>query len=233
MLGDVFTSLVQALTGSILVAASASLAWGVLSIALSPCHLASIPLIVGFLTAGGGLTVRRTVALSTVFASGILMTVVIIGVVTASLGRLMGDIGTVGNYTVAGIFLLMGLYLMDVIALPSFGLDLRPTRSQGFGAAFILGLLFGVALGPCTFAFMAPVIGVVFHTATTDIRFGLILFAAFAIGHCGVIACAGSLATTVQRYLNWTGNSRATVWLRRICGFLVVLGGIYLILTIP
>jgi cytochrome c-type biogenesis protein len=87
MLGDVFTSLVQALTGSILVAASASLAWGVLSIALSPCHLASIPLIVGFLTAGGGLIVRRTVALSTVFAFGILLTVIIIGVVTASLGR--------------------------------------------------------------------------------------------------------------------------------------------------
>jgi cytochrome c-type biogenesis protein len=127
----------------------------------------------------------------------------------------------------------MGLYLMDVIALPSFGLDLRPTRSRGFGAAFTLGLLFGVALGPCTFAFMAPVIGVVFHTATTDIRLGLILFAAFAVGHCGVIAGAGSLATTVQRYLKWTGHSRATVWLRRVCGFLVVLGGIYLILTIP
>lgn len=232
MLGDVFTLLVQALTGSIFVAASASLAWGVLSIALSPCHLASIPLIVGFLT-GGGLTARRTAALSTVFASGILSTVVIIGLVTASLGRLMGDIGTLGNYAVAGIFLLMGLYLMDVITLPSFGLDLRPTQRRGFGAAFTLGLLFGAALGPCTFAFMAPVIGVVFRTATTDLRFGLILFTAFAIGHCGVIAGAGSLATTVQRYLKWTADSHATAWLRRVCGFLVVLGGVYLILTIP
>ena len=41
-----FVTLTRAVEGSALVALGASFAWGVLSILLSPCHLASIPLIV-------------------------------------------------------------------------------------------------------------------------------------------------------------------------------------------
>ena len=71
---------------------------------LSPCHLASIPLIVGFIDQQGGISTRRAFAISTLFAVGILITIGAIGAITAAAGRMMGDVGRYGNYFVAAIF---------------------------------------------------------------------------------------------------------------------------------
>lgn len=229
MIEGIFNTLYEALMGAAWIAVLASVGWGVLSILLSPCHLSSIPLIVGFISSQGKISVRRTFYMSLIFAVGILITIAAIGIITASLGRLMGDIGSIGNYLVAGIFFLVGLYLLDIIKVDWNNIGLRKTKSKGFLAALILGLLFGIALGPCTFAYMAPVLGVVFQTAQTDYLFSIILLAAFGIGHCSVIVVAGTLTGKVQKYLNWSEGSKTILWIKRICGMLVILGGIYLI----
>jgi cytochrome c-type biogenesis protein len=232
MLDSIFTALYEAMMGAAWIAVLASLGWGVLSILLSPCHLSSIPLIVGYITSQGKMTVGRTFNISLVFSLGILITIALIGVITASLGRLMGDLGSFGNYFVAVIFFVVGLYLLDIIKLDWNNAGLRKTKSKGLLAALILGLLFGLALGPCTFAYMAPVLGIVFQTAQTDYFFSLVLLAAFGIGHCGVIVAAGTLTGKVQKYLNWSEGSKTILWIKRICGVLVILGGIYLIYTV-
>ncbi len=232
MIEGIFTTLYEAMMGAAWVAVLASLGWGILSILLSPCHLSSIPLIIGFISSQGKISLGRTFYISLIFAVGILITIAAIGVITASLGRLMGDVGSVGNYLVAGIFFLVGLYLLDVIKIDWNNAGLRKTKSKGLLAALILGLLFGIALGPCTFAYMAPVLGVVFQTAQTDYIFSVILLAAFGIGHCSVIVGAGTLTGKVQKYLNWSEGSKTILWIKRICGVLVILGGIYLIYTV-
>ncbi len=216
--------------GTAWIAVFASFSWGVLSILLSPCHLSSIPLVVGFISSQGKISVGKTFIISLVFSLGILFTIAIIGIITASLGRLMGDIGSIGNYLVAGIFFLVGLYLLDIIKF-DWNRGLRQTKSKGLLAALILGLLFGLALGPCTFAFMAPVLGVVFETAQTNYFLAIIFLLAFGIGHCSVIVGAGTLTGKVQKYLNWSEESKAILWIKRICGILVILGGVYLIYT--
>jgi len=232
MLDSIFITLYEAMMGAAWIAVLASLGWGVLSIILSPCHLSSIPLIVGFISSQGKMTVGRTFNISLVFSLGILFTIGLIGVITASLGRLMGDLGSFGNYFVAVIFFIVGLYLLDVIKLDWNNSALKQTKKKGLLAALILGLIFGLALGPCTFAYMAPVLGVVFQTAQTDYIFSIILLAAFGIGHCGVIVGAGTLTGKVQKYLNWSEGSKTILWIKRICGVLVILGGIYLIYTV-
>ena len=55
MIESLFASLSSALQGGLWIAVTAALAWGLLSILLSPCHLASIPLIVGFISGQGNL----------------------------------------------------------------------------------------------------------------------------------------------------------------------------------
>ena len=156
MFEGIFTSLYEAMTGAVWISVLASFAWGVLSILLSPCHLSSIPLVVGFISSQGKISIGRTFNISLIFSIGILITIAVIGIITASLGRLMGDIGSVGNYLVAAIFFLVGLYLLDVIKLDWNTLGLKQSAAKGLLAALILGLLFGLALGPCTFAYMAP-----------------------------------------------------------------------------
>lgn len=232
MIDGIFNLLYEAMNGAVWIAVLASFAWGVLSILLSPCHLSSIPLVVGFISSQGRISLGRTFNISLIFAVGILITIAVIGIITASLGRLMGDIGSAGNYLVAAIFFLVGLYLLDIIKLNWNSFGLRQTKAKGLVAALILGLLFGLALGPCTFAYMAPVLGVVFQTAQTNYFLALIFLLAFGLGHCFVIVSAGTLAKKVQKYLNWSEESKTILWIKRICGVLVIFGGIYLIVSI-
>ena len=224
-----FVALTRAVEGSAAVALGASLVWGLLSIVLSPCHLASIPLIIGFIDEQGRTSTRHAFWLSTLFASGILITIAVIGVVTAALGHLMVQVGAWGSYLVAVIFLLVGLQLLGVLPLPLPGAGTPGMRRKGLLAALILGLVFGIALGPCTFAYMAPMLAVTFRVAATNLLYGVLLLLAYGVGHCSVIVAAGTSTELVQRYLNWTEASRGAVLLRQICGVLVIAGGLYLI----
>jgi cytochrome c-type biogenesis protein len=229
-------SILEWLSGAVgatpLVALTASFLWGVLSILLSPCHLTSIPLIVGFISGQETTSTRRAFSLALLFSLGILATIGIIGLVTGLLGRMLGDVGPYGNYVLAAIFLLVGLYLLEVIPLP---FNAAPGESafkrKGALAALILGLLFGIALGPCTFAYMAPMLAVVFSLASTRFLYGVLLLLMYGLGHCSVIVAAGTLTEVVQRYLNWTARSRGVTIVKKVCGVLVILGGIYLIWT--
>jgi len=227
----IFAALTDAMQSSVLVAASGALAWGILSVVLSPCHLSSIPLIIAFIGETGGGSTRRAFSLAALFGLGILVTIAAIGAVTAALGRMLGDLGPYGNYAIALIFLVLGLHFLGLIPMPWSGGGPRGPARKGLLAAFILGLIFGVALGPCTFAFMAPILGVAFKVAATNWAYAVALLLLYGIGHCGVIVAAGTSASTVQRYLDWNERSRGGIWLRRTCGVLVLLGGIYLIYT--
>jgi cytochrome c-type biogenesis protein len=231
MIERIFTNLTQAVEGTAALAIAASFVWGILSILLSPCHLASIPLIVGFIDEQGRISTKRAFAISALFAIGILITIAGIGAITATAGKMLGDVGKYGNYFVALIFFLVGLHLLDVIPMPVSGPAKVGLKRKGILAAFILGLVFGIALGPCTFAYMAPMLGVTFKTAQTNPLYGASLLITYGLGHCSVIVFAGTFTEVVQRYMNWNERSRGAIILKRVCGVLVILGGLYLIYT--
>jgi cytochrome c-type biogenesis protein len=230
---SLFDSLTGALQGAPLIALAAAMAWGVLSILLSPCHLSSIPLIVGFIDGQGIVTKRRAFALSGLFSLGILATIAAIGAITGMMGRLIGDVGKTGTYFVAVIFLVIGLHLLEVITVPFLGAANQPKmKRKGTLAALVIGLVFGVALGPCTFAYMAPMLGIAFSVASTRPVFAGSLVLFYAIGHCAVIVLAGTFTSMVQKYLNWNERSRGAVILKKVCGALVILGGVYLVWSV-
>jgi cytochrome c-type biogenesis protein len=230
---ELFTQLTRAVEGTPAIAIVASFIWGILSILLSPCHLASIPLIVGFIDEQGKISTKRAFWISFLFAAGILITIGLVGAVTAAAGRLMGDVGKYGNYFVAAIFFLVGLHLLDVIPMPFSGPSKIGMKSKGLLAAFMLGLIFGIAIGPCTFAYMAPMLVITFKLAATNIFYGIFLLLMYGIGHCSVIVFAGTFTELVEHYLNWNEKSKGAVILKKICGILVLAGGLYLIYTAP
>ena len=229
MLERLFTALTRAVEGGPAAALSAAFAWGILSILLSPCHLASIPLIVGFIDEQGRISTKRAFQIAGLFALGILITIGLIGALTAAAGRMMGDVGAYGNYFVAAIFLLVGLHLLDAIPMPFTGPGQVKMKQRGRIAAFILGLLFGVALGPCTFAFMAPMLAVTFRMASAQLAYGILLLLAYGVGHCAVIVFAGTFTESVQHYLKWNEASKGATILKKICAVLVLLAGLWMI----
>jgi cytochrome c-type biogenesis protein len=228
-----FSSLTDAVHGSAPIAMGAAFIWGILSIILSPCHLASIPLVVAFISEQGPSSGRRAFIIAVVFAVGILITIGIMGAITAALGRMLGDVGRHVNYALALIFLFLGLHFLDVVPLPWTGGGPSSPRKKGLIGAFVLGLVFGIGVGPCTFAYMAPMLGVTLKVASTSWLYGVALLLLYGLGHCSVIVLAGTSAQLVQRYLNWHEGSRGAVLLRQACGVLVILGGAYLIYTAP
>ncbi|MFH0910086.1 MAG: cytochrome c biogenesis protein CcdA [Planctomycetota bacterium] len=230
---ELFHSLARAVEGSAGIAIATSFIWGVLSIILSPCHLASIPLIVGFIDEQGRISTKRAFVISTLFAAGILFTIAVIGAVTAAAGRMMGDVGAYGNYFVAIIFFLVGLHLLDIVPNPFSGPGQVGMKRKGMLAAFILGLVFGVALGPCTFAFMAPVLGVVFRLGATRPLYAALLLLVYGVGHAGVIVLAGTFTEIVERCLRWNERSGGASILKKACGVLVLLAGLYLLYVAP
>ncbi len=228
---ELFTTLTHAVEGAPALALGAAAAWGVLSILLSPCHLSSIPLIVGFISGQGRATTARAGGVATVFALGILITIATVGAVTAAAGRMLGDVGRGGNYLVAVIFFAVGLYLLGLLPMPWSGPGQVGTHRKGLWAALGLGLVFGLAVGPCTFAYLAPMLGVTLKLSSTNPLYGASLLLAYGVGHCAVIVAAGTSTELVSRYLDWNEHSPGVRILKRTCGVLVLLAGIYLIST--
>jgi cytochrome c-type biogenesis protein len=200
-----FTWLSEAMTGSPWLAALAVAGWGVVSLVLSPCHLASIPLVVGFIAKRKDTTPRQAFGYALLFALGILG-------------------------SIAAVLLAVGLHLLGVLPLP-WERSVSLPRYHGKAAALLLGLIFGLALGPCTFAYLAPVLGVIFGVARTQPGFAVLLLLAYGIGHCTLIVLAGASTERVQRVLDWNGNSRGAVWMRRACGLFVLAGAAWLVVT--
>jgi cytochrome c-type biogenesis protein len=223
----------DALSSSLLVAVAAALLWGVFSVLLSPCHLGTIPLVIGVVGSSTGTSPKqgRGALLSFSFAAGMLGAIAVLGVVVATVGYALQQYRTVTNYVLAAIFLAAGLHLIGVLTLPLPSLTVKGNKRKGVLAVTIVGFVLGLGLSPCTFAFLAPILGVTFGSSATSPLRGIALLLAFGVGHCGVIGLAGSSTEFIQRYLDWNETSKALTILKIVCGVLVLLAAAGLIYT--
>ena len=231
-MGELLTTFGRAFAASAALAFPAAFLWGALSVVLSPCHLSSIPLVVAYMSGGEELpTGRRAVVLSGSFALGILGSIAAVGAVTALAGRMAGDVGPWATYALAAVFFAVGLNLLGVLPLPSWSATPAGTRRKGPAGALLLGLVFGDALGPCTFAFMAPLLGLAFRAGADQTAYGALLVLLYGLGHAAAIVTAGASAQNVQRWLSWKAGARAAVLVKRGAGLAVIAGGLYFLYT--
>jgi cytochrome c-type biogenesis protein len=233
MLREIFIALTELLYAAPALALAAALAWGVLSIVLSPCHLVSIPLIVGYVEKQSKSAGSSPIALSSVFAAGMIISIALTGLVTGLLGRIIGDIGTAGYIILSLAVVYAGLSIPGWVSLPLSGTDTGKHAGRvgvSRWGGFFLGLIFGAALGPCTFAFMAPVLGLILAISSERLLLAIGLGLAFAVGHGGVVILAGSQTERIERLAGWSGRSRSASIIKCISGVLVVAGGVYLFL---
>lgn len=229
---ELLTAFGRAFEATAALALPAAFLWGLLSVVLSPCHLSSIPLVVAYMSGGDELpTGRRAVVLSGSFALGILGSIAVIGAVTVAVGRMAGDVGPWVTYALAGVFFAVGLNLLGVLPMPSWSALPSSARRKGPGGALVLGLVFGAALGPCTFAFMAPLLGLAFRAGADQAAYGALLVLLYGLGHSAAIVIAGASAQNVQRWLSWKAGARAAVLVKGVAGVAVIAGGVYFLYT--
>lgn len=227
MINEILTWINNSLLSNIYLSFFAAFIWGGLSILLSPCHLASIPLLVGYINTSGTINVKRSFYISILFALGILISIAAIGFVTAVAGRILGDIGDAGNFLIIIVLILFGLYFLNVLKLDWMQIKTAYSGKRNNLYSIVFGVIMGISLGPCTFAFLAPILSIVFGISAANISKGIMLLLAFALGHCLLIVLIGMLSTKIQIYLNWTQNSKAVTYIRGGCGAAMILFAVY------
>lgn len=213
------------------IALGAAFTWGIFSVILSPCHIAGIPLIIAFISGENQQPIGKALRLSIVLAGGVLLSIGLIGVITAGMGKVIGDMGSWVNYLVASLFLVIGLHLVGVMEFSWESPIHQLFTRRGYGSALLAGLILGMALGPCTFAYMAPILGIVLSVSGNQATWGLLLLLFFALGHCSLIIFAGVAAQKVQKYLEWSRASQAVEIMRRSSGMLLLFGCMYFLYT--
>ncbi len=230
---NLFSSLAEVLSGSsgLFLMIITTFFWGVLSLLLSPCHLTAVPLVVGYINGQEKPSVFKGFQISSLFSVGMLLTIVITGAVTLAAGRLAGDTGPVASYILAFALLLAGLLFLDVIQFGGFKAKFPDFSRWGLWGALIMGLMFGVVLGPCTFAFLAPLLGVIFKMGPEKSLLGTSLILLYSVGHVIVIIITGTLSGWVSAYLNWNRKSNTIDKVRKVCGVLILIAGFYTLIT--
>jgi cytochrome c-type biogenesis protein len=222
-------SLSRAVQGGAGGALAASLIWGVLGVFSDPIHVVSIPLTVAFVAEQSRVNARRGSAVAALMVAGVVIALAAVGVATSLLRQPVGQCGCCGSLVAAAVFFVLGLHLLGVIPGPWAGLRQRTVAQSWAGTAFALGLIYGWALAPSTFEFIAPILNAAGHLVPTRPIFTVALFLACAIGFGGVVVLVATATGLLQQRLNWTERSIGTVIVRRICGVLILLGAVYLL----
>lgn len=214
------------MTGGSLAAYAGSFLWGLVSVLFSPCHLASIPLMVGYVAGQGRLVEgREAVRYALAFTSGLFVTIALVGVACTLLGRMLGDIGPYWTIAVGLVLLYVALDMLGMATCKLSGGLMAKLKVRGLSGALIMGLGYGLLSGSCTFGFLAPLLAVI--TVQDQVLTGLGLILAFAVGHCLPIVVAGSSAALARRMME--GFSGGSVLVRRVAGVCVGLLGVYFI----
>lgn len=216
------------IAGGTALAALGSLLWGMVSVLFSPCHLASIPLIVGYVGGQQRLVEGRAAALYAVlFSTGLFITIAAIGVVCSWLGTMMGEVGPYWTILVGAILIWLALDMLGVAKCSVSGGLMGRLRVKGAGGAFLLGLAYGILSGSCTFGFIAPILAII--TVQGEIARGVLYIVLFGLGHCIPIAVAGSSTAFVRRLLENTMWQAGSNIFRRLAGGVIAALGIYFI----
>lgn len=218
----------QWMSGGLALAATGAFAWGMVSVLFSPCHLASIPLIVAYV--GGQETAvqpGRAVWYAGAFTIGLFITIAAVGIICAILGRMLGDVGIWLQMAVGAVLIWVALGMLGVQACTMSGGLLYRLNFRGIHGAFGLGLAYGILSGSCTFGFIAPILAIV--TVQQNVFAGSVMMVMFALGHCLPIVFAGSSTAMVRKITESTVWQGAGGWFRKGAGAMIAMLGIYFI----
>ncbi len=199
---------------------------GIISSA-SPCVLATIPLVVGYVGGYADGDRKRAFFYSIAFILGLSLTFTAFGAAAGLLGTMFGMVGGWWYVVLGVVALTMGLQMVGLcqIRLP-IQMEVKPKRRGIFGA-FLLGLFFGIVSSPCA----TPVLVVILTLVASKgkVLYGIALLFVYAIGHCLLMLLAGTFTGFVEAFAKAKGVRNFSDWSKRIGGAIISLVGLYLL----
>jgi cytochrome c biogenesis protein CcdA len=215
----------QSLTENPLLAYMGVFVGGIVS-SSSPCVLATIPLVIGYVGGYSEGDRRKAFLYSLTFVFGLSITFTVLGAIASLVGGLFGVISRTWYFIVGGIAVIIGLHLIGLFNwnLP-VPVHLQP-KQRGILGAFLLGIFFGIVSSPCATPVLALIL--TFVASKGEVAYGTSLLFVYALGHCALIFLAGVATGLAETFIKSKGISSITLWSKKIGGSIVVVVGGYM-----
>jgi len=201
--------------------------FGGLVSAASPCVLAAIPLIIGYVGGYSEGDRKKAVLFSLVYVMGLAITFTVFGITASFIGRFLSLLGSWVYIIFALVAITMGINLMGIVNIPLPFQKSANVKRKGLVGAFLLGVITGFVSSPCA----TPVLAVILAYAATegDIVYGGSLLFTYAVAHCSLIFLAGLSVGMAENLIKSKGINSFTIWSKRLSGFILVIAGVYVI----
>lgn len=204
----------------------ASFVGGVLA-SLSPCSLAMLPLIIGYIGGYSKETPFKTFLQLSCFILGTAIVFTIIGITCALTGSVFAS--AMGGYftlIIASLLLVMGLKLLDIIDFetPTI-IKAMPTNTTNsiFLYPILLGITFALAGTPCSTPILAGIMA--FAAIGKNLSLAILMLFLFALGQGVILILAGLFTSSIK---NMRALSNFTEILLKISGVLLIGVAIFL-----
>lgn len=195
----------------------------------TPCVYPIIPVIVGYIGTAEIKSKREGFLRSLSYILGLALVYSTLGAIAALTGSLFGVFQSNfwTYFVVANIFIIMGLFMLDVFRMPqiSFFNKMSFMNKSGMAGAFLVGAASGLVVGPCT----TPVFGAIlaYVAAKQNVFLGITLLFTYAFGMGLPLLLLGSFLGAVKKM------PKAGPWMvriKKIFGLILIASGEYFLL---
>lgn len=200
---------------------------GGLIASVSPCSLAMLPIIIGYVGGYSNEKPSKTFVQMIFFIMGSAIVFSIIGIICALTGKVF--VSFAGGYfglIMASIIMVMGLKLIGFLDFELPVLIKEMPRNEGANT-YLYPLLLGgtVALAgtPCSTPILAAIMA--FASLSANLIQSVFMLFLFAFGQGVILIFAGVLTAKLK---NWKGFYKFSDYLLKFSGFLLILTSIYI-----
>lgn len=223
MIEQWLSTLPQLIENSLWLAPLFAVVAGILT-SLTPCSLASVPLIIGYIGSSSTHDSKKALKISLVFAVGMATVYVTLGVLASLLGKFIEIPHGVVNIVLGILLILMALQIMDILnVIPTVELSDKFIK-KGYTGAFLAGMLGGLFSSHCAIPALVVLLGLVLREG--NVFFGILLPFLFAAAHSIPVLIAGTSTSFIKKL---TASSKYTSY-SKIVQYL--LGGLILIIAL-
>lgn len=204
----------------------ASFLGGVLA-SLSPCSLAMLPLIIGYVGGYSKETPFKTFLQLCCFILGTAIVFTIIGIVCALTGKVFASaLGGYFTLIIASLLLVLGLKLLEILDFETPTIvKAMPVNSTNsiFLYPILLGITFALAGTPCSTPILAGIMA--FAAIGKNLSLAVLMLFLFALGQGVILILAGLFTSSLKNMRTLASFTEA---LLKISGALLVAVSVYL-----
>ncbi|MBL1208925.1 cytochrome c biogenesis protein CcdA [Geminocystis sp. GBBB08] len=192
---------------------------------LTPCMLSMLPLTIAYIGGYDNKGKFSSFIQSIYFALGLATTLAILGIFSALLGKVYGQIGTGLPILVSAIAIIMGLNLLEIIPFKLPNWDTSNWIKDHFPnsvKSYLLGLTFGLIASPCSTPVLITLLAYIANNKSFVL--GTVFLISYAIGYVFPLILAGTFTGTLKSFLNLR---LITQWINPLSGGILLIFGIF------